>query len=352
MYNSHCSSIVVINRNISELRHLYRLGKILVITAATLSIVACGEEDKSSDKEEDLGTPVSSQSELIGSWALESMSVLEDKNIAVVVSGINILSFRANNTVISELSAFTLSVGDVPKDTENCTSYSSGKFQLTVDTLVNSEAVRGAVSGTCYDIDETPSVASDPDFSSKVSKSDNKLLLANEFTYKDGSGGSKKGTVVAVYTKNSEDTWDGNGLDPRFQGSWQYGKRFGERTCNDPEPERGEHGLAGTAKVTVDGVTFKSDFTDFAIGAGEKCTASDTGTIEPGKLTNTWKQGTFTAECIKTEPDPAGYVEFIDREFVTSSGKWIGINSMFLPDDECADKGEYRSRSISIIDKQ
>jgi hypothetical protein len=318
------------------------LAKFLIIS---VGLASCG---KSKDKsKEEAASPVTDGALIRGTWVYESVSIKTDTADQAVTNGLSKLSLLGNGTFSESSEASTYSIAGTVLDS-NCTRYLTGKWQVTNGVLLLTDMYVAATSGNCNGLSYTPIVEkAGSDQSRTAGLSGNKLLLAADFSYTGTDGTPKTGRTTSTLTKESEETWDGSGLNPRFSGTWKVNKIYVDDVCGLPTDSHTELVLKGTAQITIAGATYSSILSGFAVGSEPGCDATDNGTVAPlPPYDFKTSQVTVSADCGKTSVTPPGEVDLLNRSLISASGKLVSYYAKGDPVTKCT---EGRDRVSQIV---
>lgn len=323
----------------------------LFLSCIVLVCINCSKKSDNSDSDADLGTPVIDAAKLYGMWVFESVTLQDNKDQAIVVSGENKRIYRADGSYFSEIQAQTLSVsGNTQMD--SCTRYNSSKFSVSNGSATMTDIISAYVEGVCSRDDESPTVIDSPDEAGiKLYINGDKLNQSTEFTYKDKSGNSKKDQIVMTFKKTAEETWDGTGIDPRFDGSWTVTKMYLRSKCLVGE-DAAEIAISGTQIMSVNGSEIEIENKNFALDTAEKCTGTIKASLSVTNLNAEieYDESTASNNCIKPSPEKPGYAELIDKDILTPSNKWISVKSFKYTDEDCGDDVR-QVKSLMIAEK-
>ena len=333
------------------------LLRITVASVIAASCLACGAAKKNAEGDA-VGAAVSSSKVILGTWLLESISLKSD-GLRVATTGTQTLTLRVNGSYFLAFEAFTSTISGVT-GTSGCTEYLSGDWKLSNGNIQLTNSRAGLFSGNCYG-NTGPAILTLTDEAKQVFSIDERQLnFVSPISYVDGQGRSQIDYVVSKYSRIAEDKWDGNGLDPRFQGSFKLKLASVNYTCAgslDPtdKSRAGPLNLTGTTslEVTGDG-RFKFAEIDSANSGGPTCSGEVTGVFDYSNAlalrTNVDSEST---ECVKGEFTSAtsnGEIRVLDRDIVPIDKKWVQLSYSRYPNKHCSD-GYSDSQVISVWEK-
>ena len=333
---------------------LLRTTVAAVIAASCLS---CGASKKNAEGDS-LGAAVSSSKVILGTWLLESISLKSD-GLRVATTGTQTLTLRVNGSYFLAFEAFTSTISGVT-GTSGCTEYLSGDWKLSNGNIQLSNSRAGLFSGNCYG-NTGPAILTLTDEAKQVFSIDERQLnLVSPISYVDGQGRSQIDYVVSKYSRIAEDKWDGNGLDPRFQGSFKLKLTTLNYTClasSDPTDKSaaGPLNMMGTTslEVAADG-TFRAAEIDSAIAGGPTCSGEVKGIFDlSDALVLRATVTSESADCVKgrfTSATSDGEIRVLERDITPTDKKWVQLSHSRYPNQNCSN-GYADQQFISVWEK-
>jgi hypothetical protein len=288
--------------------------------------------------------------EAVGIWNLTSSAVKEYPNESIVSSGTRQIRIRKDGSFFTQSTAYSVSAGNTEFLT-SCSGYSSGKISVSDGSYTTTENVVAHISGNCGGESVGPTTYKDIDGAGKLYRNGNSLQGELETTHLE-NGVSKKVTFVQTFTKSADESWDGNGLDPNFSGTFALSNYYEDYECTDTNDGsyNTEIPFSGSLKISISGSSFTSTQNALKIGSLAACTATSAGTIAPQSLKIRLNQTSVSDACADQSTD-ANVVTSFDRDVVGIGTKWASFNHFSYPDNSCT--GGYASvKTIMIYDKQ
>ncbi len=329
---------------------------ILVIAIwSSIFLPACGSSDSNNDSS--TTESIASIGDIEGSWVLDSVAFRDNSSQAITLSGINKLRVRPNGTFLIDSRGVTLSGGGQIL-IDSCTAITSGKIELAGQKVLYSDRVQVVFSGDCTgeesSLNPPPRADSIPDTSANISRIDDKLLISFEFTYLDNQGNSKKDTIEYNYLHASDETWDGDGLDSDFIGTWGLDKVYLNWVCdyNSSYHKVSELAVAGQYQIAFQADQYAESFINFAVGSADKCTANTTGSISASKFGFTMSQISASSPCAAEEEDGDTVTE---RRNIVVGDRYINFSTRAVTNSSaglCVGSGSTTVTWINVLEKK
>ena len=292
-------------------------------------------------------TKLSNLSQIVGTWELASIK--SESGAVASKNGVSFFTYMADSTFSTESTALSISIGSI-QASNACTAYSNGKIQISSDNVISSDTLLIAISGKCHENFTGMSMyQEDKDNSYSVTVTPTKLRKRVNFSYNDLVKGPQTDAIIYEYNKVVTDTWDGNGLNPKYSGSWELEKVYYNSVCDTTEAGYSDLTLFGKRALSIQGTAYTATLTNFGFSAESACSGVESGTASKDglKLKTT---ATATDACTAEEPDPPGYKVLRERDLVTHTGKIV--SAMSTEEDSVDCPLGYVSAIISIYKKK
>lgn len=293
-----------------------------MLTVVGLCVISCSSESEPSRPAE--------LSDLYGTWELVSMRVDVAPDVEFLTTGAVKWRFLPNGTVVTSARIWSAAAsldGETVTVADDCTFHDSAVITGSAGRYVTSQTARAYAQGECPGVSaEVASVGTDDDTSLELSIRGDMLIAR----YVEGS---------QTFSKVSDDTWDGTGLDPAMIRTWEFSEmRIATFCSGESDGSGGSIPFMGSASIAISAdATFVQTYTNFSV-ASVTCTGTSSGTFTTTKLTvdfNYEAEGTTCTESGQAVPaDDNSESSLIDRTVVVGN-ELIGFELEREPDDTC-----------------
>lgn len=299
----------------------------------------------------DLGKPVTNQSELLGTWSLNRVSLEDPKIGNVSFSGRAHIRFRADGVVMAEFSKYSLSFGDHPVYGD-CTGYESGLFSLESGVVTRTETMIVGLKGHCYGVKISPAVKLSQDQTIKAVIRGSTLTISGDVTVVQ-KGVSKNITILSTFIRKTKESWDGSGVDPGLVGRYRLSGMYTDSSCksSDMNELKGELPTSGSWTFQATGKQYTSKQEAFRIGPSEACTGTSRGHMTGDRLSLKWTQVSSSNTCIESASSDDDQIK-VKRDIMgLPSRNYVMVTSMRFSNQDCDDGYSYRTL-ISVFTRQ
>lgn len=320
------------------------LGFVGVLIAGLMfNIVGCGEGET---KEAPSMPVVNSTEEIYGTWKLKEVTFEKNPDLEILMTGSATSTIRANDTYFNEWKSFSLSLGET-KFYESCTGFASGKGEIEDGEGISSDIVAVGISGNCSFV-ESFSAIELADQAAKYYLEGEKMIMASEFSYEE-NGEAASDALNFIYEKQNEESWDGEGTDPRFVKKWKMQEAYVDiDNCTTESDGNYKISLSGDYIIDVSDNKFTETQSDFKFGEAAACSATSEWTMNADKLNFDFSQRSSTDDCAKV--DDSGKSSFFIRDIAVDDS-YVRVESAKYEDSSC-DDGNRKQITIMLFEEE